>query len=126
MSKILYVDDDSDDRDLFLEALSEINIGIECLLARDGVDAVQMLADGARPARIYIDINMPKMNGLQLLRALKVHPVYSQIPAFILSTSITPAERMTARSLGAADCFVKPNSLLGLKTLIATGLRQYA
>ena len=69
MSHVLVVDDDNDDRDLFCEALNYVNPFITCIIARDGEEALYglKLHQFPRPALILLDINMPRLNGIQLL-----------------------------------------------------------
>jgi CheY-like chemotaxis protein len=111
---ILYVDDDADDREMFGYAFNTLELELSLETAVDGFDALDKLATVDKPARIYIDINMPKMNGMELLRIIKSNPVYAAIPAFIFSTTVDPLSAREARRLGAAGVFVKPNSFKGL------------
>src|SRR5688572_5969241 len=73
VKKFLLTDDDKDDRELFSEALASIDPGIICHGAEHGRDALRILnsLDGSKPDIIFIDINMPVMNGWELLHTLK-------------------------------------------------------
>jgi CheY-like chemotaxis protein len=112
---ILYVDDDADDREMFGWALDDCDFGFQLATAQDGLDALDQLAREEAPLCIYIDVNMPKMNGLEFLKIIKSHHEYANIPAFILSTSINPDSAREARRLGAAEVFVKPVTMKGLR-----------
>ncbi|HEY0739963.1 MAG TPA: response regulator [Chryseosolibacter sp.] len=107
---VLYVEDDRDDQQLFVEVMESVNTDFTCLLASDGLEALDILKEIDQPICIYVDLNMPRMNGLEFLKALKLHPEYSHIPVFILTTSSSLNDEVTAVALGAKQYIVKPNS----------------
>jgi CheY-like chemotaxis protein len=107
---VLYVEDDHDDQQLFVEVLQTVNPDFECFIATDGEHAFDVLKGIDVPVCIYVDVNMPRMNGLQFLKALKLHPEYSHIPVFILTTSMSANDELTALALGAKQYIIKPNS----------------
>ena len=111
---ILYVDDDADDQEMFSYAFHECSSGFELKTAENGIDALEKLASGQKPACIYIDINMPKMNGLQFLEIIKSRREYADIPAIIFSTTLDPITVKEAGRLGAAEFFVKPTNFNAL------------
>ena len=115
VQKVLLVDDDADDIELFLEALLDLDAGIACTHAKNGVDALQMLKKTNLPDMIFMDINMPKMNGWECLKALKDDPDLQHIPVVMYSTSANDAELARALSLGAKHLFRKPHSFSELK-----------
>jgi CheY-like chemotaxis protein len=105
---ILYVDDDPDDQYLFLEALKEIRPNIHCYLASDGEKALAVLREVATPLCIYLDLNMPRMNGMETLKAIKTDSKLSDVPVFILTTAKSTVIEKEARESGAVDYLVKP------------------
>ena len=107
---VLYVEDDRDDQLLFMEVLRSVHPDFECRIATDGEHAFDVLKSIDIPVCIYVDVNMPRMNGLQFLKALKLHPEYSHIPVFILTTSRSASDELTALALGAKQYIIKPNS----------------
>jgi CheY-like chemotaxis protein len=109
------VDDDADDREMFGCAFDDCDSGFQLTTAENGLDALEQLAREETPSCIYIDVNMPKMNGMEFLKIIKSRQEYANIPAFILSTSIDPDSAREARRLGAADVFVKPVTMQGLR-----------
>jgi CheY-like chemotaxis protein len=121
---IIYVDDDEDDRDIFREVMRDVDPHLDLVLAKDGHDALAKLQE-MNPICLFIDMNMPKMNGLQLLAILKGDPVMAQIPAFILTTALTPNQTHELKSLGAQDYLIKPSNFEDFKNLLRGSLRKH-
>jgi CheY-like chemotaxis protein len=121
---IVYVDDDEDDRDIFREVMRDVNPNLKLVLAKDGQDALTKLRE-LNPICLFIDMNMPKMNGLQLLTILKEDPVLAEIPAFILTTALTPNQTHELKSLGAYDYLIKPSSFEDFKNLLRNNLAKH-
>jgi CheY-like chemotaxis protein len=108
---ILYVDDDRDDQELFIEVLKEIEPTYQCVVASDGIEALEsLLKINPLPVCIYIDLNMPRLNGWELLKTLASDPAYALIPKFMISTAQFPRNINKARELGAKDFLTKPYS----------------
>ena len=86
---VLIVDDDEDDRAVFCEVMLEVYPNARCITAKSGCDALNKLEAEANqnPAVIFLDINMPIMNGKQCLAALKASPATCDIPVVIYTTS---------------------------------------
>ena len=108
---VLNVDDDQEDREFFCDALREIDPTIVCLVAASGLDALNVLKKQAiLPDYIFLDINMPLMDGKQCLKALKSMPEFQEIPVIMYSTSTDTEEIRECYSLGADDFLIKPHS----------------
>lgn len=108
---VLNVDDDLEDREFFSEALREIDPSIICLLAESGMEALSMLHEQTPPPDyIFLDINMPMMDGKQCLKALKSVPEFESIPVIMYSTSTDTREIRECYNLGAEDFLIKPHS----------------
>lgn len=120
---ILYVDDDADDLLLFGEAVRQVDSSITFVPARSGEDALDFLNGEIFPDMIFMDINMPVMNGLMCLAAIRSNPVLEHLPVVMLSTSGNDKEINQSKSLGA-DFIVKPNTFQELVNLIAKGLQH--
>jgi CheY-like chemotaxis protein len=121
MSKrFLVIDDDSDDRELFSEALASIDPDIVCDQATDGSEALKRLIgqDIAKPDIVFLDINMPIMNGWQFLMRLKNEEQYKNIPVIVYTTSSNVKDRMIADDLGALCFITKPHAYGRLKNLL--------
>jgi len=106
----LLADDDQDDTEMFCEAIEGIDKNIVCHCVTDGREALKKLAElPKKPDLIFLDINMPVMNGWQCLKFLKEDERYREIPVIVISTSSHQREKNIAASLGALCYFTKPN-----------------
>jgi CheY-like chemotaxis protein len=107
---IMIVDDDQDDIDVFCEAVAEINKKLVCVTAHNGIEAFKCLESYPRlPRCIFLDVNMPLMNGRQTLEALRQNPRYANIYVVMYSTTHDVKEIGSYKALGV-DFAIKPNS----------------
>ena len=99
LKKLLLVDVDPDECYLFREILADINPAIACYYASDGKDALEKLnsKEIMLPDLIFVDINIPIMDGWEFLRALQVLDDYKKIPIIVYSTSSRPEDKDRAR-----------------------------
>ena len=106
------MDDDIDDRTIILDALEQLNAGDLVTCADNGETAIRLLdqyaASGNFPQLIVLDLNMPKMNGTETLRNLKMDLRFKNIPVVIYSTSVNPVEKEASMQLGAQSYITKP------------------
>lgn len=109
--KILLIDDDKDDQFFFMEAIKETGKIYLCETADDAYKGLQSLEKGYKPDLIFLDLNMPQMNGFDLLEKLKQMEIYRNIPVAIFSTSNNPKDIRRAEELGAVAFLTKPNDL---------------
>lgn len=108
---ILNVDDDREDREFFCKALQEIDPSITCLMAESGTEALSILQkQPPLPDYIFLDINMPMMDGKECLKELKSIPQLKHIPVIMYSTSTDTKEIKECYKLGAEDFLIKPNN----------------
>lgn len=116
LRRLLLVEDDTNDVELTLRALGEHNLANEVFVVRDGVEALDYLsrrgtfADRAEgnPVAILLDLKMPKMDGLQVLRALKADELLRSIPVVILTSSREERDLRECYQLGINAYVVKP------------------
>jgi len=100
--KILLIDDDDDDQLIFKDALKEIHFICDCLIANNGLEALAILAsETENPAIIFLDLNMPLMNGVEFLIHIKKEKAFADIPVVIFSTSNNPTDKAQMLRLGA-------------------------
>jgi two-component system chemotaxis response regulator CheY len=105
--KILVVEDSSSMRSYLTTMLEEKGDDLDIVEAASGFEALKILPHHRFDA-ILTDINMPDINGLELVSFLKNHAVYKTIPIMVISTEGTDEDRRRASALGAEDYLVKP------------------
>lgn len=116
---ILLADDDRDDREMFHEALESIDKNLICYSAINGSELLQKLYGlENKPDLIFLDMNMPVMNGWQCLKALKNDKRFTHIPVIMISTSSHQKEMETSIELGALCYLIKPNNFKELIQLL--------
>jgi CheY-like chemotaxis protein len=118
--RILYADDDYDDRLLLRESMVTNGLQAELVYATNGQEAISYMehTSGSLPSLVILDLNMPKMNGKETLRYLKKHPRYAQIPVIVLSTSDNKKEMDYCTAQGAVSYFVKPRLMSGYDSIV--------
>ena len=109
-------DDDEDDRMLIRDALEEANPNITIIEAENGKELVENVrkADDTSDTVIVLDMNMPKMNGIEAIKEIRSEPALADMPAVMLSTSSNPDLKKKALDAGVDDFIVKPNSFTAL------------
>lgn len=106
------IDDDMDDREIFLSVLEDIAPEAVCETAINGQEAFDKLtAKQVNPDIIFLDLNMPLMNGSQFLKAINGQNGFSHIPIVILTTSSDPKTKEEVMKLGASEFITKPDKL---------------
>lgn len=107
---IFIIDDDVEDQEIFLEAVREVDPSINCSASTNGEEALEQLASGDRlPDMIFLDLNMPKLNGKQILAGIKSIPRVSNIPVIMYSTSFAPRDLEEMQRVGAVHHLLKPS-----------------
>jgi CheY-like chemotaxis protein len=122
---ILLVEDEITDAYLVKWAMEENRIMADFHQAFDGCEALAYLrrlaprfAGAPRPDLILLDLNMPRMGGLECLAAIKQDPSLCDISVVMLSTSYAEGDMIASRNLGAADYFTKPMDIHQLVEII--------
>lgn len=110
---ILLVEDNPDDVALTMRALHRNNIRNQIVVAADGQEALDVLLpkdgrDGLRPALTLLDINLPKVSGLDVLRTIRDDPATSSIPVVVLTTSDEERDIVDSYRFGANSFVRKP------------------
>ncbi|RBL93999.1 response regulator [Chitinophaga flava] len=117
-TSVLLVDDDIDDRMIFGDVLKELVPDIIYNEAINGEDALERLGNGLVPDLIFLDLNMPRINGKQFLAEIRQIEHLKHIPVIIYTTSSHESDKRETRELGAAYFITKPNSLHELNQLL--------
>lgn len=125
--QVFLIEDDADDQELFLTALEKVDPSFECRTAANGQDALaQLTSSHVAPDVIFLDLNMPLMNGQQFLKKIKQEDDFKNIPVIIFTTSSNPNTTIEVRQLGAKDLITKPNSFTELTALLKRELNCFA
>lgn len=121
MKTCYLIDDDIDDQDIFRMSLDVIDNTIKCDVVDNGQDAVQRLSAEIdyTPDYIFVDVNMPKMNGIECLKQLKNISRLSSTQIIMFSTSEDSRIISQCKQLGAKDFVVKPASLDSLSLILS-------
>lgn len=113
---IVLVDDDSDDRDLFAEALTYVDPDIKLDTKRDGEELMDYLNAHNPPVDvIFLDLNMPRKNGKECLVEVRANEAYQHVPVVVYTTSLNPVDIDETFRRGANFFLRKPNSFEELK-----------
>ncbi len=121
---ILLVEDDLIDAKAFIRAVDNSGLGAEVTLARDGVEAWQLLGGppGERqrsvPDIVVLDINLPRMSGLELLRRIRSHEELQDIVVIVLSTSDNDRDQVEAAQLTVTAYLLKSDMTQGYTSAI--------
>jgi CheY-like chemotaxis protein len=124
-TKFLLADDDPDDLELFEEALTETVPDAQFASVENGEEVLSTLSQQGKelPDLIFLDINMPVMDGWECLKKLKDKNPFSAIPVIMYSTSSAAADIEMAYKLGAFAFLTKPDDYNELASIIRTVAR---
>jgi CheY-like chemotaxis protein len=124
---ILIADDDADDRMMAKDALEECRLTNPIDFVEDGVELLAYLrregryatpGSSRRPGLIILDLNMPKMDGREALRAIKVDPLLRRIPIVVMTTSKAEEDIYRTYDLGVSSFVTKPVTFDGLVSVM--------
>src|SRR6266700_6340108 len=111
---VLLIDDDKDDHEIFQTELLKYDSNIKFFSAYNGREGFELLLK--KPAHyIFLDINMPEMNCIDVLKLIKKEQALKHIPIIIYSTSDGRPFKRIALNLGAVNYFTKPNTIEGMR-----------
>lgn len=111
--KCLLIDDDIDDHEIFKMALEAIDTSIFCDCINQSTEAIDKLKTNRSfiPQIIFVDMNMPAMNGAECLTEIKKIERLKEVPVIFYSTFADPAKITEMKNLGAAEYFEKPSDI---------------
>lgn len=109
---LMLVDDDADDQLIFVEALQSVGMTFKVLSAKDGISALRLVEEPGFevPDAIFFDLNMPLMNGKELLGAFRAMDKFDPVPIIVFSTSSNPQDIEQCTKLGANAYLTKHGS----------------
>ena len=106
--RLLLVEDNPADARLLEEAFAEAEVRVEIAAACNGEDALALLRATPTPEAVILDLNLPRMDGRELLSAIRRDPMLCQLPVVVLSTSHYDADIETCRRFGVRSYVIKP------------------
>lgn len=123
----LLIDNDPEDQEIFCLALEEINAGMQCRAVNSGAEALAILDNEPHylPDFIFIDMNMPLMDGRECLTAVKQRDRLNPVSVYMYSTDANPRVVDEMKSLGAKNLLIKPGSFRLLKDLLSRLLNEH-
>ena len=108
---LVYIDDDEDDRLFFHEAINEIFPNMELRFFENGENFMAQMLDSISnaiiPKLIFLDLNMPVMDGYECLAEIKKHSILTKVPVIIYSTSASETIKSRVKNLGASKFMTK-------------------
>jgi len=117
--RVLLVEDDADDMDLTLFAFKQCRFPYPVDVARDGAEAWELLSAAEElPALVLLDLNLPKINGLEVLARVRAQTRLRHLLVAVLSGSDEPRDKKEAARLGAVRFFNKPVGLEGFVEIV--------
>jgi CheY-like chemotaxis protein len=109
-NKVLLVEDDEDDQEIFQYVLKEVSPSTTCAISYTGLDALKKLGlREVEPDCIFLDLNMPVMNGFQFLTQIKANENFKHIPVVVYSTASNIETAEQVKALGASAFITKPH-----------------
>jgi CheY-like chemotaxis protein len=118
---ILVAEDDLDDQEFIKEAFARNCIDCELEFFNNGLTLINQLKSGSTaeaPAMIVLDLNMPLMDGYQVMEALKDLPQYGNVPVVVVTASTRETEENVCRQLGCSQFYRKPLSVAEYDELV--------
>jgi CheY-like chemotaxis protein len=124
MELLLHVEDEDATAVLFLAAVKEAKIDVIVFRVSDGEQALEYLRRGAlRPDLVFLDLNMPKVDGWEVLLEMNANESLRTIPVVVLSTSSLCIDKDRAKTLGARHYLTKPSTFDGLVAAVGSTYR---
>ncbi len=126
MRPILLVEDNPMDLDLTLQAFREHSITNPVVSCRDGEEALHYMEehqapnDWQVPILVLLDLRLPKVDGIEVLRQARNHPVWKQVPIVVLTTSRENKDIESAYQIGVNSYIVKPVDFLAFAEMVKT------
>lgn len=118
---IFYTDDDADDQELFRGALKDVDESLLLTTTDNGDALLELLASPPPfPRIIFLDLNMPRRDGYEVLRCLRMDEKWKNCPVVVFSTTSDPAAVNRTREMGANLFVPKPHTYSGMKQAIQT------
>ena len=125
---VVLADDDPDDQFMIRRALGRCCPGLAVHGVRDGLELMDYLQGrlcAELPRLVLLDLNMPRMDGREVLHALRMDPLLGSLPVVVLTTSVEKGDRRGAAELGASAFVSKPDGFVELCDALQSTLRDW-
>ncbi len=124
--QIIIADDDLDDQEFLSMAIRANNRNHKISTVNDGEELIELIlhnsplkpADNIRPDIIFLDWNMPRVSGMEVLEIIRKNTLLKDIPVYVLTTSHSKLDMVVAMALGARKFYTKPSSIEILKEIV--------
>ena len=129
MASVLVVEDNEFDRFLIKDTIKRRELPLQVHIMQDGFDAREFLSDPNNektPALIVLDLNMPRMDGFELLKWLRVRESFQTVPIIILTCSESDSDRRRAMEEGATDYLLKPMDVDEMEKVVVNLFQKWA
>lgn len=119
---IFYVEDDTDFAFIMQQAVKEVDDSVSISIIENGIDALEMLhqltTNSVKPRLILLDLNLPGLSGLDLVRRIREIPYLKYVPVIFFTTSENPKDVKASMEFGANAYLTKPSGYLNLITCL--------
>ena len=120
--RILYVDDDEDDRVIMAASVERVNPNVEVVLAENGLEALEWLKSAQEsasrlPCLIVLDLNMPFLDGRETFQRLREDTGLQKVPVIVFSSSENPGDKAQFTALGI-EFLTKPSSIANMSEIV--------
>jgi len=122
--RILLIDDDADDREIFTWVMKSIDADLVVEDTSDGFEALDLLKQQNFDL-VFLDLNMPRMHGLECLRRIRQIPQHAGTPVIVYSTSSNPRDLEESQAAKATDYIVKGHELSLIRSELTRALKKY-
>ena len=122
----MLIDDDFDDQEMFGHALKHLDVSVDYITANDGEHAIEKLKSDPKlnPYFIFVDVDTPKMKGVEYLVEIKKISRVKNVPVYLYSTYADPKILKAGRENGAVDIVIKAHNMKELEQTLAKILKQ--
>ncbi len=124
--RLFLVDDDEDDKKLFIESVKEVDKNIKCITVSDGQEALLFLKNVKNPLPdyIFLDLRMPRISGRQCLEEIRKDERLRHIPVFIYTTSREVKDSIDLKKNGAVHFISKPSDPAEIYYILSSVLNE--
>lgn len=120
-AEFLLVEDDQNDMELALRAMRKSTIAPRVIVLKDGAEALEFLMapDRTQPWAVFLDIKMPRVDGLEVLRRIRSEPRTKHLPVIVLTGSKEERDLKNAHALGVTRYLTKPLTAAHVSSILA-------